>query len=179
MMSKFSHMPCLTSFKSGIYFPYSYWVLNIDNSKFVKQIRINKKNIHMLYGDGKLKLTHPHFALIYEPFPAIRHKMSLIHTFSAQIEFHLLCSTSPTIITVPFPKGVLERQMQEFCSAIFFFYVTPVSSNAEWMIHVLKQSMLTYIFDCLLLVRYILLYQYRFEQQTCIKEKKWKKKSYI
>lgn len=43
------------------------------------------------------------------------------------------------------------------------------------MIHVLKQSMLTYIFDCLLLVRYILLYQYRFEQQTCIKERKWKK----
>lgn len=139
----------------------------------MKQIRINKKNIHMLYGDGKLKLTHPQFALIYEPFPAIWHKMSLIHTFSAQNELHLLCNTSPTIITVPFfPKSVLERQMQEFCK--YFFYATPVSSKAEWMIHVLKQSMLTYIFHCLLLVRYILLYKYRFEQQTCIKERKWK-----
>lgn len=47
------------------------------------------------------------------------------------------------------------------------------------MIHVLKQSMLTYIFDCLLLVRYTLLYQYRFEQQTCIKERKWKKIIYL
>lgn len=149
MMSKFSHMPCLTSFKSGIYFPYSYWVLNIDNSKFVKQIRINKKNIHMLYGDGKLKLTHPHFALIYEPFPAIRHKMSLIHTFSAQIEFHLLCSTSPTIITVPFPKGVLERQMQEFCSAIFFFtwHLSRVTQS-EWFMYSNKACLHIFLIAC-------------------------------
>lgn len=140
----------------------------------MKNIHISKKNIHMLYGDGKLKLTHPQFALIYEPFPAIWHKMSLIHTFSAQNELHLLCNTSPTIITVPFfPKSVLERQMQEFCK--YFFYATPVSSKAEWMIHVLKQSMLTYIFHCLLLVRYILLYKLSFWTTNVHKRKKMKK----
>lgn len=79
----------------------------------------------------------------------------------------------PLSLCLFFLKVFWKGKCKSFAS--IFFYVTPVSSKAEWMIHVLKQSMLTYIFHCLLLVRYILLYKLSFWTTNVHKRKKMKK----
>lgn len=82
----------------------------------------------------------PIFSYLYTFFLHFRLKMSPLHTFSKN-ELHLICSTFPTI--VPLSIDVLKRQTLQFLLGIIFLCVAPVSNNTEWMILVLKQSVLT------------------------------------